>query len=238
MILENLFEEPALTEPLDSLCIRREGEGRQEQETLLLEHSMKVTLSTGEALSFVCLPQYLPELILGHLAAEGYIEKGEDVEKLRIDPTGQKAEVILKPDCAPRSPEKAAKAFWEKGWIFALADRFAQGMPLHSRTFATHSCFLARQDTLLFQCEDIGRHNALDKAIGYAQLNGICLGECIVYSSGRMPGDMVKKAIRSGIGVMVSKGSPTARGVARAREAGLTLICNARSDRMKLFSGE
>ncbi|MBD9163070.1 MAG: hypothetical protein EGP80_03830 [Blautia wexlerae] len=57
---------------------------------------------------------------------------------------------------------------WKKQWIFDLADCFANGTPLHRQTWATHSCFLACDGELLFQCEDIGRHNALDKAIGYA----------------------------------------------------------------------
>lgn len=57
---------------------------------------------------------------------------------------------------------------WKKQWIFDLADCFANGTPFHRQTWATHSCFLACDGELLFQCEDIGRHNALDKAIGYA----------------------------------------------------------------------
>lgn len=49
---------------------------------------------------------------------------------------------------------------WKAEQVFDLADRFHAGMPLHGQTWATHSCFLAKDGQLLFQCEDIGRHNA------------------------------------------------------------------------------
>lgn len=126
---------------------------------------------------------------------------------------------------------------WKASQIFDLADRFHAGMPLHGQTFATHSCFLAKDGALLFQCEDIGRHNALDKAIGYALRHEIPLTECMVYSSGRIPTDMAMKAIRAEIPILSSKASPTAEAIELAKEYGLTLVCAARRDRMKLFAG-
>ena len=126
---------------------------------------------------------------------------------------------------------------WKASQIFDLADRFHAGMPLHGQTFATHSCLLAKDGALLFQCEDIGRHNALDKAIGYALRHKIPLTECMAYSSGRIPTDMAMKAIRAKIPILSSKASPTAEAIELAKEYGLTLVCAARRDRMKLFAG-
>lgn len=126
---------------------------------------------------------------------------------------------------------------WNATQIFDLADHFHAGMPLHGQTFATHSCFLAKDGALLFQCEDIGRHNALDKAIGYALRHGIPLTRCLIYSSGRIPTDMAMKAIRAGIPILSSKASPTAEAIALAKKYELTLVCAARRDRMKLFAG-
>ena len=133
-------------------------------------------------------------------------------------------------------PKPVTSIEWKPEWIFQMADAFADGMPLHSITFATHSCLLARNGQILFSCEDIGRHNALDKVIGYALRHQIDLRECIVYSSGRIPTDMALKAIYAQIPILASKASPTVEAIELAKEYHLTLICAARRDRMKVFS--
>ena len=135
-----------------------------------------------------------------------------------------------------QTPKTVPSINWKPDWIFQMADTFADGMPLHSTTFATHSCLLARNGQILFSCEDISRHNALDKAIGYALRNQIDLRECIVYSSGRIPTDMAMKAIYAQIPILASKASPTVEAIELAKEYHLTLICAARRDRMKVFS--
>lgn len=158
---------------------------------------------------------------------------------VELTPTSCTSNHVLNDDfrtCKTLSP--VTPATWKASWIFSLADRFAKGMPLHKETWCTHSCFLAMEDQLLFQCEDIGRHNALDKAIGYALLHGINLTRCIVYSSGRIPTDMAEKAIRAGISILSSKASPTQEAVELAGRYHLTLVCNARRDSMRVYAGE
>ena len=236
-IQEPLSRAP-LTQRREYTYIGRDGICRTEQEQVLCELHMKVQVSHAYSFSVVCIPEYLPELILGRLLTSGLISSADDVEEIRIDSSLKTADAILKeplPGVNGPVPPAAIPLF--PSHIVSLADRFSGGMPLHSQTFATHSCFLAREDRLLFQCEDIGRHNAVDKAVGYALRRGIPLGSCILYSSGRAPADMVLKAIRAGIPVFASKASPTAEAVSLARQYHLTLICAARRDRMKLFAG-
>lgn len=85
--------------------------------------------------------------------------------------------------------------------------------------------------------EDIGRHNAVDKVIGKAILNGIDLRDCILVSSGRMPSPMVKKVVNARIPVIVTKSPPTDKGVTLAREFGITLVGFARGKRFNVYSG-
>ena len=236
MDIRNDFFEQPLTSRLTHRFIGRDGTLENREEPVLTEHGLCVSVN-GKQLDFVCLPQFLPELILGNLMTEGHIQSAADVEAICIEASGKTAAVTLKQLAAPGGLRPAVPAQWRPEWAFALADRFAEGMPVHGQTTATHSCFLAKGEQLLFQCEDIGRHNAVDKAVGFALRNGIPPEECILYSSGRMPVDMVSKALRAGIPVLISKGAPTAGSVALARQYGLTLICAARKDRMKQFSG-
>ncbi len=118
---------------------------------------------------------------------------------------------------------------WKADWIYALSKRFEEGMPLHSQTGATHSCFLMQEGKILFTCEDIGRHNALDKAIGYALRQGIDPKKCIVFSSGRIPTDMAMKAIQAGIPILASKASVSDAAIELAEEYGLTLLGKCRT---------
>ncbi|MDO4492172.1 MAG: formate dehydrogenase accessory sulfurtransferase FdhD [Lachnospiraceae bacterium] len=243
--------------------LKREGDCLEEDVAVLNEHVMDVYLNDRLTLKIVCVPQHLAELVLGRLLSENIIQSAADVESIYICEYGKRAKVYLKknaessdmpfvettPTCCTGNrilndyfidhtePTPLSPVVWKREWIFDLADRFASDTPLHAETRATHSCFLSRNGQVLFTCEDIGRHNALDKAIGYALRHDIPLGECILYSSGRIPTDMAMKAIRAGIPVLASKAAPTLQAISLAEEYGLTLICCARRDSMRQYTG-
>ena len=106
---------------------------------------------------------------------------------------------------------------------------------MHRRTFGAHSCFLSVGEEILYCCEDLGRHNAFDKVIGCALQDHVDLSQAVIYTSGRLPVDMVTKAIKASIPVLVSKAVPTDLTVELARRFDLTLICAARPDSMKVY---
>ena len=86
----------------------------------------------------------------------------------------------------------------------------------------TAACCCVR--ATLYRCEDLGRHNALDKAVGCALTEGVPLAECVLFTSGRVPVDMVRKAIRAGVPALVSKSMPTVQSLELAEEYGLKLF--------------
>lgn len=243
--------------------IGRDGVYQERSEPLIKEHLMDVYINDKLTMKLICIPQLLTELVLGRLLTEGLVQSTEEIEHIYICKYGKRAKVYLREAGAACSKEfveitptcctgnhilndyflvhtdvrPVAPIPWEASQIFSLVDHFCEGLPLYDQTTAVHSCLLAQGDKLLFQCEDIGRHNALDKAIGYALRHGTDLTKCIVYSSGRIATDMVMRTIRAGIPILASKASPSQESIVLAKEYGLTLVCAARRDRMKLFTG-
>lgn len=84
--------------------------------------------------------------------------------------------------------------------------------------------------------EDIGRHNAIDKAVGFCLLRRIPLDDKILYSTGRASYEMVAKATRVGIPITVSRSSATTLAIDLADELNCTLIGYARGDRMNIYT--
>lgn len=109
---------------------------------------------------------------------------------------------------------------------------------IHARTQGTHCCYLWKNGEVLGEFEDISRHSAADKCIGFACLRGIDLDDAIIFSTGRAPADFIIKMQRAGVGTLVSKAVPTADGVRLARKIGLNLICKAWPDSFRIFSPE
>lgn len=83
---------------------------------------------------------------------------------------------------------------------------------------------------------DVSRHNAVDKVIGWAIRSRIAVDECALVISGRISADIVFKAWRSGIPLVVSRSLPTAEAVDLATEANITLIGRAFDDRRAIYS--
>mgnify|MGYP002627283466 CR=1 FL=1 len=138
--------------------------------------------------------------------------------------------------CGSNVAKPTCQAAWKKEWIFGLVNAFAQDSKLHKSTGGTHSCMLAVEDQILYQAEDIGRHNALDKAVGYAVRNQLDRRRCILFTTGRVPTDMLKKVIRAGIPILVSKAIPTADAVELAKANGIALICRAWPDSFEVYA--
>lgn len=85
-------------------------------------------------------------------------------------------------------------------------------------------------------CEDIGRHNAADKAVGYCLLRGIALHDKALVSTGRASYDMVAKGIRMGIPILVSISSPTSLAVELAEALNCTLLGYLRGKAMNVYT--
>lgn len=121
---------------------------------------------------------------------------------------------------------------------FHLVDGLVEACVLHERTRGTHGAALADPEKILAVREDIGRHNALDMLSGHALLGGIDLTDKIVVRTGRASLEIVSKAARMGLPVLLSLGAPTAQAVRLAAQAGITLVGGIRGGSMTIYTHE
>lgn len=187
------------------------------------EHASALYVNEQPAFRVVCTPELLPQLALGRLLTEGWIASAGEVEQIAVCAEGLKISVHLTHPLTARSaaaqevsscctdnitlgspvelqPLRGAPQLdLPPEWVDALAAAMSAGLPLYQATHAVHSCFVLHRGRILCACEDIGRHNALDKAVGSVML--------------------------AGVPALVSKTMPTVQSLELAQEYGLQLLC-------------
>jgi FdhD protein len=140
-------------------------------------------------------------------------------------------------EVAVHAPALAPGPIVDRALLAALPERLRQ--PAFERTGGLHATGLFDSDgALLLLREDVGRHNAMDKVIGRALLDGLVpLRNSILCVSGRLAFELVQKAALAGAPILVGVGAPTSLAVALAADRGLTLAGFARGDRVNVYSG-
>jgi FdhD protein len=120
--------------------------------------------------------------------------------------------------------------------LAGLPDRLRQ--PGFKRTGGLHATGLFDPDgTLRLVREDVGRHNAMDKVVGRALLDGLVpLHPFVLCVSGRLSFELVQKACVAGAPVLVGVGAPTSLAVRLADDRGLTLCGFARHGRVNVYT--
>ncbi|WP_163544407.1 formate dehydrogenase accessory sulfurtransferase FdhD [Occultella kanbiaonis] len=122
--------------------------------------------------------------------------------------------------------------------LLDLPDRLRAEQTMFGRTGGTHAAGLFdATGELLCVREDVGRHNAVDKVVGWAWREGrLPLSGTVLQVSGRASFELVQKAQMAGIPMLAAVSAPSSLAVDLAEEAGLTLIGFSRTDRLNVYS--
>lgn len=251
--------------PMEYTDIAREGSADSTISDVLKEGEITLCINSVEYAQISCTPLDIEELVIGKLFSDGVISKYEDItqfeyaennmlinvrintsanglqevcdvlpnESLQTDKESSLGPRIQKRDIELERYE--AKPYNIQD-VFYLYDDFASDTPLHSLTSGTHSCRVFFNGELRYVSEDIGRHNALDKAIGYLVRESIDPREVIIFSTGRVPSDMAKKAIHAKVAVLATKAAPTDKAIMLAKQYGLNLVCLVKSDHLRMYA--
>ena len=111
-------------------------------------------------------------------------------------------------------------------------------MELYRVSGGVHTSALSDTDNLLVVAEDIGRHNTLNKIQGECLLRGISTRDRLLLITGRISSEMLLKAARMQVPIVVSRRSPTGKAISLARDLGITLVGQARGSRLAVFTHE
>ncbi|KYH40258.1 MAG: formate dehydrogenase accessory protein, partial [Candidatus Bathyarchaeota archaeon B63] len=236
----------------------RRGSAELVKDEVVSEGQISLRINGRDYMVISMTPLEIEEFAVGHLMAEGIIERLDEISDLRIN--NGKIDVQLRAEKPLRAAwfvssgcgsggRKIPPIAWMKpkrrGFtikftseaIIEAAGSLNLSAETYRRTGGTHSAALHdERGRALIISEDIGRHTAVDKVIGKAALKGLDLSRALLASSGRLSSDIVLKAVNAGVPVVVSLSAPTDMGVKLAEAAGLTLIGFARGRRFNVYA--
>jgi len=238
---------------------------RKEDDLLAIETALEVRLNDNFLATFVCSPGLEEELAVGHLLSTGIIESFEDISDIRysgnrciiktredvkpnIDRGFSQVRRFIGTECsAPEILRELRTAYGipsisqsnEIGLsdLFSTADLLRRSQEARRKTGAFHGALAMSLDMNRHVItEDLGRHNAVDKAIGLAIKQNFDLTNCLMISSGRLTADIVSKCAWASIPLLVSFAVSTDAGVKFAQKANITLVGALKGKTMRVYN--
>jgi FdhD protein len=134
---------------------------------------------------------------------------------------------------------RADAARWDPAVLADLPDKLRVEQTAFDRTGGLHAAGLFAPDgALLAVREDVGRHNAVDKLVGWAAREGrLPLAGCVLMVSSRASFELTQKAVRAGIPCLAAISAPSSLAIELARETGLTLVGFLRPPHLTVYAG-
>ena len=224
---------------------------------LLKEGRVTLVLDGKEEVTAVCTPGEERYWAVGHLKCRRLLQRRDDIASLEITPgvvslkrkqmteglpllqriLSSSASALLAEGAEAELGEAIPSEWRIPASVLREGAEWLSEAPIFRATGGTHvAALMAKDGEKLFRTEDIGRHNAVDKAVGWAVLNDVPLGETALLVSGRLPVDMVMKALGAGIHVLGSVSAAIAEGAEAAEKGGLTLAGFIRGERMNIYT--
>jgi FdhD protein len=225
----------------------------------IVETPVSLTVNGEVWLTFMCTPVNLEAMSVGFLFNEGVIESMDEVADVRVCEHGDNVDVWL--DHAVEQPTSWRRTSGCTGGVTAvdllakpnvhfrmdslrlspeaigeLVEMLFESQELYRETGGVHTSALSDGEKVLLSAEDIGRHNTLDKIAGLCLMNGIKSENRILITTGRISSEMLQKAARLQVPILISRTSPSSLSIEMAERYGITLIGYARKHRFNVYS--
>ena len=232
---------------------------------VIKERPVTLYFNGREVVTLLCAGHHLDELAVGFFHAEGFLRAPADLEGVRVDEEAGKVDVRATTDAALVErmwSKRTISSGCGKGSVFyhaldALLSKPVTNALLVSRrqivermeellrlsetyrhTHGVHNTVLAAPDRVELFRDDIGRHNAVDMVVGHAFLNGVSLDDKLLLTTGRLTSEILIKAAKVGIPILISRNTATSLAVRLAQSLTITLIGYVRAGKFTVYSGD
>jgi len=225
----------------------------------IVETPVSLTVNGQVWLTFMCTPVDLEAMAVGFLYNEGIIESMEEVENVHVCEHGDNVDVWLNRSveqptswrrtsgctggvtavdllAKPNVSFENDKSNFPPEKIGHLVEMLFESQELYRETGGVHTSALSDGEKIIISAEDIGRHNTLDKITGLCVMNNIFPETRILITTGRISSEMLQKAARMKVPVLISRTSPSSLSIEMAERYGITLIGYARKHRFNVYS--
>ncbi|MFC0562272.1 formate dehydrogenase accessory sulfurtransferase FdhD [Halalkalibacter alkalisediminis] len=230
---------------------------------IVIEFPLTVYINDEEFATMVCSPRNLDEMVIGFLASEGVIHFKKEIKNMSVDTDRGFAYVELHSkevknqqyfskrfigSCCGKSRQfyfqndvRTAKTSMVKTKLtgsqcIELIKKMQDDSLVFKNTGGVHNAALCSPQELIVSRSDIGRHNALDKLYGYSLLNGISVRDKILVFSGRISSEILTKAAKIGVGIVLSKSAPTDLAINLAEDLNITAVGFIRGGSFNIYS--
>lgn len=225
------------------------------EDTVAEEKRLRILINGKEVLGLYCTPLMVRELAVGLIMSEG-IAEGLCTERMSIL-YGDEITVDVPAEGEVRTSggsitsgcvggitfkknltdtARGERTSIKRSTLKGLFNKFHRRSSLYELTGCVHSAALSDGEDIVCFAEDIGRHNAVDKAIGCAVLEGVDPRGMIMLASGRLSSEIVAKCARWAVPVVASRTAPTYLALKIASETGVTVVGFVRGDRMNVYT--
>jgi len=227
------------------------------QVNVVVEKELPIYVNGEHLITASIAPGLEREFVVGYLFGQGFVNGIEDIKSINTE--GQRAEVTFKDSrkISPRMegidyrivsgggrtvyfgegdfPEINMQLKVSRKDIFEAMNTIFERATIYKDTEGVHTAglFTTGANPVCI-VEDIGRHNTLDKVIGYTLMNGIDCSSTFLASTGRMASEMVLKICRAKIPIVATKTAITDKGLEIGRKCGLTIIGFVRDTGMRI----
>jgi FdhD protein len=237
------------------------GEWTESEKEVAEEGVITLYVNGAEWAALMATPLEQDKLALGFLHNEGVIETLGDVRVVTVNVPGTCVDVWLdRPTEAMPPQRRILTSGCGGGLTFADLSQTLPPLPLelpltvspkrlaqlmhdlepreglHAQAGGTHTAGLADEAKLLEVCEDIGRHNAIDKVCGGCLQRGVDTRGRLLLCTGRISSDMLRKAARMGCPIVVSRTTPTSLAVQLAQTWNITLVGYVRGNALSVYT--